>query len=98
MKKIAVQSKKINYRSYSEWVKKADVGEIYSGEDHGTVVKLPNPESEPEEYPVQIYGDGYGHFYYGVDHDGSGMYYLNGEWLPYDEIEDSPFPDFIYED
>lgn len=83
------------YKSHTEWAKKADLGEIYSGEDHPTVVKLCNKEHEVEEFKVQIYGDGFCHFYYGIDFHGVGLYYVNGDWIPYQEIESPHFPEFV---
>ena len=83
------------YKSYSDWSKRAHAGEIYSGDDSVTMVKLVNPDKELEKFEVQIYADGYCHFYYGVDYHGEALYHINGEWLPYEEIPDSPFPDFV---
>jgi len=74
---------------------KGGVGEIHSADDGATVVKLMGPDQRLEEFEVQIYGDGFCNFYYGVDYHGEALYYSNGEWLPYEEIGDCPFPDFV---
>ena len=83
------------YKNYDEWQKSAGIGEIYSGEGHSTVVKQEDANGEVEEYPVQIYSDGYCNFYYGIDFHGVALYYEMGAWIPYEKVEDPAFPNFV---
>jgi len=75
--------------------KQHDLGKIYSDARDAPWVRLYSSHREVEAYKVQIYGDGFGNFNYGVDHHGEALYYFNGDWIPYGEIEDALFPDFV---
>ncbi len=85
----------MSYQNYVEWEENAGAGDLYTGDDHPTVVKLENLNGEMEEYKVQIYSDGYCNFYYGVDCDGVGLYFEKGVWVPYKDIEYPAFPNFV---
>jgi len=72
-----------------------DTGKIYENGKHESWVKLRSPRNHIRAYKVQIYGDGCGNFHYGIDYHGRALYYFNGAWLPYREVEGEPFPDFV---